>query len=431
MLVDFFKASQECFPFAHDGVRTFQVPTTYVSKGEAISLSGGGELFRVLTPKGGETAANLNAALDKWGTIAIQQLLSAADVIFTASSSSAFIISCYQDFFEEMKSEEELLPNIRLCIKALATQMAEHFGELVRLKGFIYRGSVFIYEVAPEFLYSENIESTFSYYASQISKKSISIVEMLRRIKRYHSFFEGRLSYKKLAAYALDWVVKETGMGSFVGIIDGTNTADSLPGQGIRPQGRLYRISGLAQIPEFEPVTDQVALVLTADVVSTDRLDTVWTALERKLETWDCLKNAVLYLDGIASQEEFEAVCKKLKPTPSVGVCVSTWGQLFSLLETPLKSSHSFIIDADSMAEDGVFAAQRRKLGVKATTGGRLGRVLRGRKLGYDISLLYSGDMDLAELIDLCSSVDCIYTTAEVFNTAVLCLATSKVEAKT
>ncbi len=426
MLVQYFKRATERLPFIYNGSRAYSAPTTFLRKGDDFEFSGEGNVFRILTPRGQEALVSLEESLGFWGHIAVQQLCADHDGVFTYVAGT---FSWYEDYMLEMSltPTDEKLVKAEECIRALSEKLEEYFNEKLRVSGFLYKGRVFISEVGPIFAYGMFSPSAiFKYYLSKVKSGNMSVEDVLKRMERYGCFFREVSFPKKLVQEVLNWLVQETGMGSFVGVIDGTNLKGETECQGITPNGKLYRITDLNDIPKYGPIADQVALVLASEVVSTPRLDVVWTELLKVIESWTCMKKITIYLEGISTQEEFLHLSKVLGTLLPIGICVVSWGQLLRLDYSPVQSSHGTLVDVDSLVDDGVFHHLHTKLEAESVVNPLLFSILEKRNIGPDISVMVTEKQSLQELIKLCRHIDCIYTDGGQFFTAIMCLATSK-----
>jgi hypothetical protein len=424
MLVDYFKEAHELLPFMYKSIKVIATPTTFLNKGEEYSLNGKGNLFRVLTPKGQENnLENIDNLLEKWGRLGIQQLAPTNDGVFVFTQGSQEKIKWYDDYYCEIP-KNGCDKAIEEAIIAVGKALYDRLCDPLVLRGFTYKGCVFVYEIGPVFLYN-NDKNTIQYYFKLMKERGVE--EVLKRVDWYKDFLGEATLPPRMVQEALYWIWTETGGGSYVGVVEGEGKLTQKKYEGLRPMGRLYQIAELKDLPELVPYADSVIFVLSSEVVSTPRLEPIWSELLNRIESWDVLTSVEIFLEGISTQEEFRYIAKKLKTDIPIGISIATWGQLLRVDKKPVPSAHGVMVNVDSLVDDGIFFHLHEKMKVESLVHPLLHDVLSHRTLGKDISVLYTEEWSLEDRIKLCRYADRVFTTVEEYFPAIMSLASSKI----
>lgn len=431
MLVDFFQWAMTLLPFIHNGVQVYPAPTTFLARGETFSFAGEGHVFRILTPSGEQDIndpTSIEDLLEIWGHLALQQVCTDHTGVFRCVSGLDGGFSWFGDFYQEIPIESGS-EEIEAAVQQLVAKWGKMFGEALVVKGFNYKGRVFIMEVGPQFAYDDfSPTNVYNHYLRMLQGGKLTVGEVLHRLWKYGDFLQPEGFSKKLAAAALDKLVKDTGGGSFVGLVDGTYPQGLKEQLELEPTGRMYRVTELDDLPRWEPVAEDVGIILTTEAIGTaDRLNVVWTELCRRLEKWGCLKTVTLYLEGVSSPEEFIYFARKLATKMSLGVCISSWGQLLRLGRVDMPFVDGYVVDVDSLVDDGLMFHLHSELGVKSEVDNLLYTLLPNT-FSENVSVLVTEQRGVKELMRLSQGVERIYTSGSQYYAAIMCLATSKLK---
>lgn len=398
-------------------------PTCFVTAGAPVDFQADGEICRVLTPKGssgldfkGHPLQHIEQAAKVYKKVAVQIIKGATQGFLVINSKGHKV---YQD--------------LTLQIEIKSPWKDEDFGYLLRyfervigdppeIKAYFFRDTqnLFVYEVGPEFFYQRDGQILYS-YMDMLRNGTLSFDTLMSKIESYAKFWDEQDFPLSLVKSCMDWVVKETGGDSLVGQVDGTPVPGTTPGEGLQPTARLYKVSKMEDVPATEPYTDQVLVVFDKDLVRSARLVNV-SKYWRTMTKWGEGKNVVLYLDGVAGQDEFLHYAKKSGMSIPIGICISSWAQLESLRKNPCKASEHEVVDIDGLLLDGMDVDYYRKAKIIPPTRDLIVELL---KKGEATDVLYCGNYPLSVLNNF-GAVRRVFTTGENFRKAVVALAIAK-----
>jgi len=424
MYIEYFKRVQTQLPFSALDTKVRCAPTTFVNRGAKVNLSS----YQILTPAG-VVAGDIEDEFEKWGTIGVQQIPDVPVLEFTRDRGTKWVGNS-ADPEVGNSADAEKLEHFEKVISYLQTRLEEYFCDPLEIVGFIYKDVVFLTQVAPPFFrpdWKGHGGKVLMSYQVLVERGCMKIEDVLLRLRRYSSFFHSELCSiipGRMLQYAGDWLRNETGGASWVGstdVIDGRDGVRKSP-----VEGRLYQVSSFSDIPTYDELVDHQAIVLTSEVVTTGVLDTVFREVSDRAEKAGYFQKLIVYLEGVSTQEEFSFISKRLKTKIPLGVAVSRWGQLLRLLKGTVHSAHGFLVNIDSLYDDGVIYHLHERLKLPSPN---LVAEYDLRQMGRtsDISVLWTERLSVPEMISVFRTVDSVYTSKNNLADALLCLAASKV----
>lgn len=334
-------------------VRVVPVPTTILRKGESFSFQAQGHTYRALGPLGALDLGSLESAVENWGEIAIQQLVPEPEAIFVVAHRC---IKQYADYFKvvaQSTTEMEraaLTKVVQYISSAVGDPVCAHFAK--------YRGTYFLYEVGPFFMYTDPI-SGFAQYAALYDRGAVTLRDLRLKFQRYWEWLNWDKTPESLTRAFYDDLLFRTGNGTFVGQVDGTCKEGTAECNRLEPCARLYRFTGFKDFPDPQvcPRTNRLAFVFTATLVHSAVLKSTVLSLFDLVNKWDRpFQEITLYLEGVPDVSMFVAVAKAIKSPWPLGVVLSTYGQVFNYAASGLSQYvSSVMLDADALVDEGSF----------------------------------------------------------------------------
>jgi hypothetical protein len=363
-----------------------------------------------------------NNVLQEWGSIGVQQLADDHEGVYQASKE----LTKYLDYSLQLQVPVD--PDISPCVAEMAVRLEEHFADPLLIRFFRRRNVLFLTEVGPRCLY-ERRPALLEEYTKFLRGKPDSLETFLRKVAAYHKFMGQQEVPTEMIRPVLDWLVKETGNSVFVGQIDGTSLPGEAPCHGLEPNARMYRVMGIKDLPQFEPVTNHVAVVFCKEVLDTHMLPALFKELSDRTKSWvSALKHLTFYLEGVTTVKEYTEFCQKLDGKSPVGVVISSWGQALRIKycrikyceDLPRVVSGGFLFDLDSLADDGLLQGSG---GLVDGAWAELRDVLPEHTAG----VVYTRQFAFSDLAEISRYATCVYTVGEQFNQAVLAMAAGRV----
>lgn len=334
-------------------VRVVPVPVTIIRRGEACSLQANGHIYRALGPVGPLDLGSLEAAADKWGEIALQQLVPEPEAVFVVRRST---VKQYADYFKVVPQSTDAA-EVKVLTDA-GRYIADIVGDPVCIHFAKYRGVYFLYEVGPFFMYDDP-PASLAAYATIYKRGAVTVADLRRKFQRYWAWLDWAATPESLTRAFYDDLIFRTGNGAFVGQIDGTCKEGMAECNRLEPCARLYRFAGLKDFPDpgVCPRTNRLAFVFTAALVHSAALKSTVLSLVDLVNQWARpFQEITLYLEGVSDVEMFVGVAKGIKSPWPLGVVLSTYGQVFNYAASGLgQYVSSVMLDADALVDEGCF----------------------------------------------------------------------------
>jgi hypothetical protein len=332
-------------------IRVVPVPTTILRKGEPFSLQAKGQTYRALGPLGVLDVGSLESAVEKWGEIALQQLVPQPEGVFEVTLKT---VRHYADYFKVcVQSQDQAeVSSLMLAVQYIVREV----GDPVYACFAKYRGVYFLYEVGPVFMYDSPLAS-LRMYATLHEKGEVSLADLRLKFQRYWEWLDWDAAPEALTRIFYDDLLFRTGNGTFVGQIDGTCKEGVPECNRLEPCARLYRIAGFKDLPDPDvcPRANRIAFVCTASLVHSAALRSTVLSLVDLVTAWDHpFQEITLYLEGVPDAALFAGLAKGIQSPWPIGVVLSTYGQVFSYAISGLDQyASSVILDADALVDEG------------------------------------------------------------------------------